>query len=158
MASAANGARATAAGSRRRRALRTTGLVRRALRRMSGAGWAVADQCIVSAANFLTIYLLARFLGTTSFGAFMLAHTGLLLLTSMQAALLNQAHNVLAVGLPHEEYQRFTGSLLVLQAAGCGAICAALGLVGLLLLVRTGDRGARLVFEQGVGVTGGTAR
>ncbi len=35
---------------------------------------------------------------------------------------------------------------------------AALGLVGLLLLVRTGERGARLVFEQGVGVRGATLR
>jgi uncharacterized membrane protein len=35
---------------------------------------------------------------------------------------------------------------------------AAMGLAGLLLLVRTGERGARLVFEQGVGVTGATVR
>ena len=131
-ASAASGARDAIARSPGR-GVRFTELARRVLRRLSSAGWAVADQCIVSASNFLTIYLFARYLSTSGFGAFMLAHTGLLLMTSMQAALVNQTHNVLAAGLPREEYQRFTSALLVLQASGCTAICLALGLVGWLV-------------------------
>jgi O-antigen/teichoic acid export membrane protein len=106
------------------------GFVQRVLRKFSSAGWAFADQCIVSAANFLTIYLFARYLSTSSFGIFMLAHTGLLLMTSMQTALVVQPHNVLAAGLPQHEYQRFTGALLVIQATGCVAVCVALGLTG----------------------------
>lgn len=101
-----------------------------AARRVS---WALADQCAVSAANFLTIYLFARHLGTASFGAFMLAHAGLLLMTSMQNALVNQPHNVLAARLERERYRQFTGALALMQAVSCLAVCAALGAAGWLI-------------------------
>lgn len=97
------------------------------------AGWALADQCIVSAANFLTIYLLARHMGTSGFGAFMLAYTGLMLLTSMQNALVIQPHNVLGAGLPKQEYRTFTGALVLMQAISCTGVGAALGAVGWLV-------------------------
>lgn len=92
--------------------------------------WTVADQCVVSAANFLTIYLFARHLAPSEFGAFMLAYTGLLLLTSMQGAFLTQPHNVLAAPLPDGQYRRFTGAIMLMQTAFCAAAGAALGLVG----------------------------
>ncbi len=101
--------------------------------KLGGAGWALADQCLVSAANFLTIFLFARYLEIATFGAFMLAHTGLLLMTNMQNALVVQPHNVLAAGLPQADYRRFTGALVVLQAFYCLAACVALGLLGWLL-------------------------
>lgn len=104
-----------------------------ALGKLRGTSWALLDQCIVSAANFLTIYLFARYLGTSDFGTFALAHTGLLLLTSMQNALLIQPHNVLGAGLAQPEYQRFTSALLLAQVIFCAAVCAALGAIGLLV-------------------------
>lgn len=125
-----NTPRAAARGRFWRRGAASLG---RTLERMQGAGWAFADQCVVSAANFITVYLFARHLGATEFGVFMLAHAGLLLLTSVQNALLIQPHNVLAAGLPTPEYRRFTGALVLAQAIACLAICVALGVAGLLV-------------------------
>ncbi len=130
----ANGARAMGAlRAAARRALSAARAARRGLGRLSGAGWALADQCVVSAANFITIYLFARYLDAPVFGAYMLAYTGLLLMTNLQGALVVQPHNVLAAGLPHTEYRRFTGALAVLQALYCVAAATALGAVGWLL-------------------------
>jgi O-antigen/teichoic acid export membrane protein len=98
--------------------------------KLTGAGWAVADQCVVSIANFLTIYLFARHLDAAVFGAFVLAYTGLVLLTNLQSALLTQPHNVLAAGLPHPEFRRFTGELLLAQLVTCGAVGATLAALG----------------------------
>jgi O-antigen/teichoic acid export membrane protein len=92
--------------------------------------WVLADQCVVSAANFLTIFLFARHFHASDFGAFMLAYTGLLLLTSMQSALLIQPHHVLAAPLPQDEYRRFTGSLAIMQACACAIVCATLAVAG----------------------------
>ncbi|MCW5603380.1 MAG: oligosaccharide flippase family protein [Burkholderiales bacterium] len=104
--------------------------MRRWLQKVVSAGWALVDQCVVSAANFFTIYLFARHMGASGFGTFMLAHTGLLLLTSMQNALVIQPHNVLAAGLAQQEYRRFTGALVFMQAISCAATGAVLGMVG----------------------------
>jgi O-antigen/teichoic acid export membrane protein len=103
-----------------------------ALGRLRGTGWALLDQCVVSAANFFTIYLFARYLGTSEFGIFALAHAGLLLLTSMQNALLIQPHNVLGAGLAQAEYRRFTSALMLAQVIFCAVVCAVLGAIGLL--------------------------
>lgn len=94
------------------------------------ASWALADQCVVSGANFLTIFIYARYLDTTYFGVFMLAHTGLLLVTSMQNALIVQPHNVLAAGLAPAEYRRVTTGLAALQVLCCVGLCLALALAG----------------------------
>lgn len=106
------------------------GTLWRALEKMHGMGWALADQCVVSAANFLTVYLFARHLDTAHFGAFMLAYVGLQLLTSMQSAFLTQPHNVLAAPLPQHEYRRFTGAVMLMQLASCAAVGVVLGLAG----------------------------
>lgn len=103
-----------------------------ALGKLRGTSWALLDQCVVSAANFFTIYLFARYLGTSEFGIFALAHAGLLLLTSMQNALLIQPHNVLGAGLAQAEYQRFTGALMLAQVIFCVVVCTVLGATGLL--------------------------
>ena len=79
--------------------------------RFRPAAWALADQCVVSAANFLTVFIFARYLSATAFGEFAVAQTALLLLTSLQGALLAQPHNVLGAGLPDARYQRFTAAL-----------------------------------------------
>ena len=105
----------------------------RALGKFRGLGWTLADQCVVSAANFLTIYLFARNLTPADFGTFMLAYTGLLLLTGMQGALLVQPHNVLAAPLSPVQYRRFTGALMIMQVLLCAATGVAVGLAGWLV-------------------------
>ncbi|HEU0224049.1 MAG TPA: oligosaccharide flippase family protein [Steroidobacteraceae bacterium] len=130
----ATGTHADAAGrAATRLAARVADDVSRLRGTLRRAGWALADQCMVSAANFLTIFLFARHLEAATFGAFMLAYTGLLLLTNLQNALIVQPHNVLAAGLAPPEYRRFTGALLVLQVLYGLAVCAGLFLVGWLI-------------------------
>lgn len=113
-------------------------------RRYERAGWSVIDQSIVSVCNFVSILLLARFLPPAEFGAFALAQTGLLLVTSMQTSLLTQPHNVLGARLQGEEYRRFTGALVLAQLLGGVLLCAVLVLAGLALR-RYGDAAAGAV-------------
>jgi O-antigen/teichoic acid export membrane protein len=127
---ASGGASSAARGSRHPR----RGMLWRAFGRMRGMGWTVGDQCIVSAANFLTIYLFARHLDASHFGAFMLAYVGLQLLTSMQSAFLTQPHNVLGAALPQEEYRRFTGAVMLMQIGFCAVVMIALAVSGWLML------------------------
>ena len=129
-----------AAGTRASGAVRAAGRyasrgARAARGAVGRAGWAVTDQCVVSAANFLTIFLLARSLDAVTFGVFMLAYTGLLLLTNMQSALVVQPHNVLAAGLGQPQYAKFTGALAILQAFYCLMVMAVLVLLGSLVAV-----------------------
>jgi O-antigen/teichoic acid export membrane protein len=126
-----------AAGARAagRYASRGARAARGAVGRLPGAGWAVTDQCVVSAANFLTIFFLARGLDAATFGAFMLAYTGLMLLTSMQGALVVQPHNVLAAGLAQPQYAKFTGALAILQVLYCLFVLAVFVLLGALVAV-----------------------
>lgn len=93
-------------------------------------GWALADQSVVSLANFLTIYLFARNLAPPVFGAFILGYTGLVLLNNLQNALLVQPHNVLGAPLPEPRYRRFTGALVLAQLALCASAGAALAAAG----------------------------
>jgi len=112
------------------------GLGRRLARRLgryTRVGWALADQVLVSAGNFVTVYLFARGMGTAEFGSLMLARTGLLLLVSMQSALLTQPHNVLGAALPGPAYRRFTGALAVAQLLSGGALLLALAAAALAL-------------------------
>ena len=76
---------------------------------------ALTDQGIISVCNFLTIFVLARALPEKIFGLFILVHTSLLLLTSLQHASLTQAHNVLAARLEGSAYRDFNSSVIVLQ-------------------------------------------
>jgi O-antigen/teichoic acid export membrane protein len=147
-----------AAGARASGAMRAAGryasrgarAARGAVGRLHGAGWAVTDQCVVSAANFLTIYLLARGLDTVTFGAFMLAYTGLLLLTNMQSALVVQPHNVLAAGLGQPQYAKFTGALVILQAFYCLSVLTVLVLLGSLVAVLGAPAAGDILIALGI--------
>ncbi len=59
----------------------------RLLGRYSHINWALADQAMVSGVNFLTGILLARYLGIEAFGQFMLAWMLVLLVNTLQYAL-----------------------------------------------------------------------
>ena len=98
--------------------------------RLRGAGWALADQGVVSAGNFITMYLLARYMDISAFGIFVLAYTGLRLATSFQNTAITEPHNSLAAKLDGLEYRRFTslmGVWQVLFAFGWFALLAAVG-------------------------------
>lgn len=82
-----------------------------ALRARRGAGVALADQAIVSASNFLTIYLLALAMPSEEFGLFVLGQTTLLLVTSLHNALLVEPQNVIGSRLELMRYKQFLGSL-----------------------------------------------
>lgn len=112
--------------------MRSTGILRadrriaastgaRAPANLGGVSWALVDQSIVSAVNFVTIYIFARHMETVEFGRFVLGYTALLLLTGLQGALLTQPHNVLAAALAPEAYRRFTAALAIAQAILCAA-------------------------------------
>jgi len=114
--------------------------------------WALIDQCIVSAANFLTIYLFARHLETALFGAFILAYTGLQLVTSMQNALLIQPHNVLGAGLPLAEYRKFTGALIWMQAISCAVICAVFCIISVMVARVHSPAAGNVILALGIAV------
>ena len=116
--------------------------------RLRPAAWALADQCVVSAANFLTVYLFARYMAAAAFGEFAIAQTALLLLTSMQGALLAQPHNVLGAGREETSYRHFTASLLIAQAVGAVLLCSLLAAAGWLLALGPAPRGGIVVVAQ----------
>lgn len=104
-------------------------------------GWGLTDQALVSAANFVTMFLLARTLSPGSFGSFTLAYTALLFAGSVQFALIVRPHNVLAALRHNEEYARYTTSVVVGQLLLLG------------LIVVTAVAGLGLVYRLGWGVT-----
>ena len=110
-----------------------------------GAGVALADQGIVSASNFLTIYLLARAMPAEEFGLFVLGQTALLLVTSLHNALLVEPQNVLGSRLDLMNYKRFLGSLtlahLVLLAGILTMFLLAGSIARLMDLARTASVG-----------------
>jgi O-antigen/teichoic acid export membrane protein len=113
--------------------------------RYGPAAWALADQCVVSAANFLTVFIFARSLSSIAFGEFAVAQAALLLLTSMQGALLAQPHNVLGATLPEQRYRQFTAALLIAQCAGSLLLCALLVVAGLALAHSHAPRGGMVL-------------
>lgn len=77
--------------------------------------WGFADQALISAANFSTTVLLARTLQPGSFGAFALLFTLLMLIVTVQGALVTQPHNVLGAALPPADFGRYTTLVAAIQ-------------------------------------------
>jgi O-antigen/teichoic acid export membrane protein len=113
----------------------------------AAVGWTVADQAIVSASNFLTIYLLARSMEIGTFGLYMAAWITLLFLVSLQSAMITEPHNVLGPRQNEERYRQLTTVLatallvaslalaILLVAAGLLTDALAAGPYGRLLLL-----------------------
>jgi len=66
--------------------------------------WALSDQAIVSATNFLTNVMLARFMGLREFGIFVLAWMSVLFVNSLQTALIISP--MMSIGPKQEEKDR----------------------------------------------------
>jgi O-antigen/teichoic acid export membrane protein len=79
--------------------------------------WAMGDQVLISATNFLTTILIARVLSPSLFGSFTLIYSALLLANIFQSTLVTQAHNVLALSRADEHFRRYTGNTLFSQIA-----------------------------------------
>src|SRR5687768_2597680 len=77
--------------------------------------YALADQVLISGANFLTMVLTARALGVEGFGDFTLIFSALLLANIFQSTLITQPHNVLASSMKGLDYRRYTSSALLGQ-------------------------------------------
>jgi O-antigen/teichoic acid export membrane protein len=106
--------------------------------------WGLADQALISAANFVTLVLLARGLAPSEFGAFVLAYTGLLLVNGLQGALVTGPHNVVGQGHRATDYRSYTSSTAVSQVAFALA-AAALALAGAALVALADTSAAELV-------------
>jgi O-antigen/teichoic acid export membrane protein len=113
----------------------------RALRMLRSLGqmpWAVADQMLISATNFISIILLARAASQSAFGEFTLVYLVLLFFNSVQAGIVTQPHNILGVTRRGDDYRVYTSStalgqiflsvLAVLLGLGAWGIAAVAGL------------------------------
>ena len=69
----------------------------------------------ISAANFVTMVLLARGLTQADFGGFTLVYSVLLFANSLQSGLVTQPHNILGATRRGEDYIRYTTSTAVSQ-------------------------------------------
>jgi O-antigen/teichoic acid export membrane protein len=97
--------------------------------------WGLLDQALISASNFAVTILLARELGPSAFGKFVIAYTVLLFVNSVHGALFAQPHNVLGPGRTGADYREFT--TVIAWAQGCFAMAASLliAAIGLLFVV-----------------------
>jgi O-antigen/teichoic acid export membrane protein len=66
--------------------------------------WALTDQAVISATNFLTNVMLARFMGLREFGIFVLAWMSVLFVNSIQTALI--VAPMMSIGAKQEEKDR----------------------------------------------------
>ncbi len=106
-------------------------------------GWGLADQALISAANFVTLVLLARSLEPSDFGAFVLAYTTLLFVNALQSALVTAPHNVVGQAHRQTDYRSYTTSTALSQVVFAVA-AAALALLGA-AFVAAFDRSAALL-------------
>ena len=111
------------------RAQLPVGLIARFTRWLPKSSWALADQALASATNFVTMVLIARGLSPAAFGSFALLYTTLLFTNGLQSTVVTQPHNVLGVAKSGNLYRRYTSSTaatqVVLTALIGGAILAA---------------------------------
>ncbi len=108
------------------------GIGRRLAGKLAGRNsWALADQVLISGANFLTVVLPKRAMRADEFGSFSLVYSVLLLTNIVQSTLLTQPHNVLAVSRKGDAYRRYTTSTawtqLALAVLLAGSMAVAVG-------------------------------
>lgn len=94
--------------------------------RSNGAG-AFVDQGIISGLNFVTFLMLARWLPTDMFGAYVLAFSALMFVQTVQHALLTRAHNVLGARKTGADYESFSRTVLILVLGGAAGLGLAVG-------------------------------
>lgn len=92
----------------------------------------LADQTIISGANFVFMIVAARELGPAGFGLFSILYLVLGLLEALQEALITTPHTVISAGKSGMEYREYTGSVAIMQT---GSAVATAGLTVLASIV-----------------------
>jgi O-antigen/teichoic acid export membrane protein len=98
---------------------------------------ALADQMIVSAANFATGIVLVRGLGLAEFGKYSIAYSLLLCANALQMSFVASPMLSIAPLLPREERQRFVSGMLAMQIVASLLLFALFALVGLVARIFT---------------------
>ena len=98
--------------------------------RVAGRGaWAIADQALFAASNFVLNLLIARWMGPEEYGVFGVAFAVFLLVSLAQTALIIDPLLVFGVGRWRDSFRRYLGqvlrSQLALAAVGSLAVAAA---------------------------------
>jgi O-antigen/teichoic acid export membrane protein len=106
----------------------------------------------ISAANFVTMVLLARGLTQDDFGGFTLVYSVLLFANSLQSGLVTQPHNILGATRCGEDYIRYTTSTAVSQLV-LAAIVALLSLVSWAIALLSGWDAAPLLLAMAPAMT-----
>lgn len=115
------------------------GRVRRLVARYSHLNWALADQSMVSAANFATTIILARYLGLEEFGRFTLAWMVVQILHSFQMVLI--VAPMMSIGPKQEpDSERNYYSAVAAQQIGFGLLVS--------LLLWGGAEAAAVLFPE----------
>src|SRR5947209_4532824 len=70
--------------------------------------WGLLDQACVSLFNFITVFVVSRYLDRSEFGRYTLGYAALLYLNGLQIALLGTPHNIIGPRLEGQKYRRFT--------------------------------------------------
>lgn len=118
----------------------------RLMARHAHINWTFADQAVVSAANFFTALLIARYLGIEAFGVFSVAWLILLFVQSLQIALILTPMLSIGPKTDAEQQAGYYASLLTMQL-GFALLSAALAAVFAVYggqFVDTGNTGAAL--------------
>jgi O-antigen/teichoic acid export membrane protein len=118
--------------------------------RFSGVRWTLADQSIVSVCNFLTIYLLARFMHIGQFGLYMIGWISLLFLVSLQTAVITEPHAVLGPKRGLLRYRQLTTVLAAALLAGAVGLGLLLVLAGALTWALVSPPFGQLLVALGV--------
>ena len=108
---------------------------------------AVADQALVSGANFATGFLMARFCTKEEFGGYVLAFSVMLFLNGLQAALITGPMMVLGAAREGDDFRRYVTALGAAQlATGAALTGIAFAAVGVMFLLPSAEglRGAFL--------------
>ena len=79
--------------------------------------WALTDQAVVSATNFLTNVMLARFMGLREFGIFVLAWMSVLFVNSLQTALIVAPMMSIGPGQKEEDRPSYFGAVVFQELA-----------------------------------------
>ncbi|WP_088888911.1 oligosaccharide flippase family protein [Leptolyngbya ohadii] len=93
------------------------------LDRVGSVKWALADQIVVSALNFITGILLARFLGIEAYGSFVLSYSALLYANTLQQALIIAPMLSIAPQLSGFDQSKYLRGMLSSQIALSTVLC-----------------------------------
>lgn len=122
-------------------------MIVRLVRKYADVNIALADQALISGANFITAILLARYLGLDEFGVYALAFLGVELLHTFQHSLIIAPMMSLLPQIEFSDRQRYLDALIIGQLLFVVVlICAAIGIIILAGWIVPNWRGSQLLW------------